>query len=111
MLKPYISEHDFRSSNNFLDNGYNLYVFDIKYQKNLENAQPIKVEVKFSEKVPAGIYGYALVLTNKMVSISSDSQHRFDLIYVYGFHNIFFLIAISVFFGKAQLYLSVKLSM
>ena len=52
--------------------GYNLYVFDIRYQKKFESAQPMKVEFMFSENVPAGIYGYALVLTNILVSISSD---------------------------------------
>ena len=51
-----------------------------KYQKILKNAQPIKVDFKFSENVPAGIYGYALVLTNKLVSKSSDGQRHFDLI-------------------------------
>ena len=65
LLQPYISDKDFRSSNNNDDIGYNLYVFDIQYQKNFENSQPIKVEFKFTGVVPAGVYGYALVLTNK----------------------------------------------
>ena len=80
MLQPYISDNDFRSSNNNNDIGYNLYVFDIRYQKNFENAQPIKVEFKFDGVVPAGIYGYALVLTNKKISSSSDGQRHFDLL-------------------------------
>ena len=79
ILQPYISENDFRSSNNNNDIGYNIYAFDIRYQKNFQNAQPIKVEFKFSENIAAGIYGYALVLTNRLVSISSDSQRMFDL--------------------------------
>ena len=79
ILQPYISDNDFRSSNNNNDIGYSLYVFDIRYQKNFENAQPIKVEFKFSENIPAGIYGYALVLTNKLASMSSDGQRHFDL--------------------------------
>ena len=66
ILKPYITEDDFRSSNNGNDIGYNIYAFDIRYQKNFENAQPVKEEFKFSENIPAGIYGYALVLTNKL---------------------------------------------
>ena len=57
ILKPYISEDDFRSSNDDNDIGYNFYIFDIRYQKNFESAQPIKVKLKFSENVPAGIYG------------------------------------------------------
>ena len=80
ILQPYISDRDFRSSNNNNDIGYNLYVFDIRYQKDFENSQPIKVEFKFDGLVPAGIYGYALVLTNKKISISSDGQRHFDLI-------------------------------
>ena len=36
ILQPYISDHDFRSSNNNNDIGYNLYAFDIRYQKNFE---------------------------------------------------------------------------
>ena len=61
ILKPYISEDDFRSSNEGNNIGYNIYAFDIRYQKNFENAQPVKVEFKFSENINAGIYGYALV--------------------------------------------------
>ena len=80
ILKPYISEDDFRSSNEGNNKGYNIYAFDIRYQKNFENSQPVKVEFKFSEKIAAGIYGYALVLTNRLASISSDGQRMFDLI-------------------------------
>ena len=47
ILQPYISDNDFRSSNDGDIIGYSLYVFDIRYQKNLESAQPIKVEFKF----------------------------------------------------------------
>ena len=78
ILKPYISEDDFRSSNEGYNIGYNIYAFDIRYQKNFENSQPVKVEYIFSENIPAGIYGYALVLTNRLASISSDGQRMFD---------------------------------
>ena len=81
ILQPYISEADFRRSNVAVnDIGYNLYVFDIRYQKNFTNSQPIKVEFKFDGVVPNDINGYALVLTNKLVSLSSDGQRHFDLI-------------------------------
>ena len=81
ILQPYISEADFRRSNAAAnDIGYNLYVFDIRYQKNVTNSQPIKVEFKFEGVVPNDINGYALVLTNKLVSNSSDGQRHFDLI-------------------------------
>ena len=80
ILQPYISDNDFRSSNNNNDIGYNIYIFEIRFQKNFESAQPIKVEFKFHGVVPAGIYGYALVLTNKKTSLSSDGNRHFDLI-------------------------------
>ena len=79
LLQQYISEHDFRSSNYGNNIGYNIYAFDIRYQKDFESSQPIKVELKFDGVIPAGIYGYALVLTNKLISISSDGQRMFDL--------------------------------
>ena len=79
ILKPYITEDDFRSTNEGNNIGYNIYAFDIRYQKNFENAQPIKVEFKFSENIAAGIYGYALVLINRLASITSDGQRMFDL--------------------------------
>ena len=79
ILEPYISDNEFRSSNDGHNIGYNLYIFVIRYQKNFESAQPIKVEFEFDGVVPAGIYGCALVLTNKLISISSDGQRMFDL--------------------------------
>ena len=81
ILQPYISDDNFRTSNAAAnDVGYNLYVFDIRYQKDFTNSQPIKVEFKFDGIVPNDINGYALVLTNKLVSISSDGQRHFDLV-------------------------------
>ena len=65
ILQPSLFDHDFRSSNNNNDIVYNLYAFDIRYQENFENSQPIKVEFKFDGVAAGGIYGYALVLTNK----------------------------------------------
>ena len=79
LLQQYISEHDFRSSHDGNNIGYNIYGFDIRYQKNFESSQPIKVEFKFDGVVPAGIYGFALVLTNRLISISSEGQRMFDL--------------------------------
>ena len=79
MLKPYITEDDFRSSNEGNNIGYKKYAFDLRYQKNFDNAQPVEVEFKFSENIPSGINGYALVLTNRLASITSDGQQMFDL--------------------------------
>ena len=81
ILQPYIPDDNFRTSNVAAnDVGYNLYVFDIRYRKNFKNSQPIKVEFKFDGVIPNDINGYALVLTNKLVSISSDGQRHFGLI-------------------------------
>ena len=80
ILQSYLSEHDFRSNNDGDNSGYRLYAFDVRYQKNFKSAQPIEVEFKFSEYIPAGIYGYALVLTNRLVSIAADGQRMFDLV-------------------------------
>ena len=80
ILQPYISENDFRSDNNGNNIGYNIHVFDIRYQKNYQSGQSVKIEFKLDEIVPAGIYGYALVLTNRLVSISSDGQRMLDLV-------------------------------
>ena len=57
ILQPYISEDDYRSSNEGNNNGYYIHAFDIRYQKKFENAQPVKVEIKFSENIPAGNMG------------------------------------------------------
>ena len=53
ILQPYISHDDFRSSNVRVDDvGYNLYVFDVRYQQDFTASQPIKVEFKFDGVVP-----------------------------------------------------------
>ena len=80
ILQPYISEDDFRSDNNGNNIGYNIHVFDIRYQKNYQSGQSVKIEFKLDKVVPAGVYGYALVLTNRLVSISSDGQRMLDLV-------------------------------
>ena len=80
ILQSYISEDDFRSDNNGNNIGYNIHVFDIRYQKDYQSGQSIKIEFKLDKVVPAGIYGYALVLTNRLVSISSDGDRMLDLV-------------------------------
>ena len=79
ILQRYISEDDFRSDNNGNNIGYNIHVCDIRYQKNDQSGQSVKVEFKLDKIVPAGVYSYALVLTNRLVSKSSDGQRTFDL--------------------------------
>ena len=83
ILQPYVSENDFGLSNvgeGGNEIGYNIHAFDIRYQKNFESGQSVKVEFKLNGVISAGIYGYALVLTNRLVSLSSDGQRMFDLI-------------------------------
>ena len=77
ILEPYISEQDFRTSNyvKTLVKIYTFSTYDIS--KIFESAQPIKVEFNFSGNFDAGIYGYALMLTNRLISISSDGQRHF----------------------------------
>ena len=60
--------------------GHNLYVFGRRYQQKFTTCQPNKVEFKFDGVVPNDINGYVLVLTNKLVSVSSAEQSHFDLI-------------------------------
>ena len=53
---------------------------NIRHQQNFTASQPIKLEFKFDGVVPNDRNGYSLVLTNKLVSVSSDGQLHFDLI-------------------------------
>ena len=80
ILQPYLSDNELRSTNEDNGIGFNSYIFGIQYPKTLVSAHSIKVEFKVSGNVSAGNYGYALVLTNKLVSISTDGQRHFDLI-------------------------------
>ena len=54
--------------------------FDIKYLQSLTALQPIELEFEFDGVVPNYVKGYTSVLTNKLVSVSSDGQREFDLI-------------------------------
>ena len=79
LLQPYVSENDFRSDNNDDSAGYNIHAFDTRYPKKFESAQPIKVEFKLDGVIPAGKYGYALVLMKRIISIISEVQRHFDI--------------------------------
>ena len=80
ILQTYISEDDFRSNNNGNNLGYNIHVFDTRYQKNYQSGQSKKIEFKSEKIVPAGLYGYARVLANRLVSIGLDGQRMLDLV-------------------------------
>ena len=80
ILQPYISDDDFRSLNVRADDVlYILYIFDIRYLQNFTASQPTKVEFQFDGVVANDVNGYALELTNNLVSVSSDGQRHFDL--------------------------------
>ena len=71
LLNPFIDLHKFRS--------FNFYVFDLSKQKNHIASQPIRLEFKFCAAFGVTDYiVYALVLTPKLISISSDGQRHFD---------------------------------
>ena len=55
-----------------------IYVFGLRYQQNLTAAQPIEVEFIFGGSVLNNVNGFALVLTNVLVSVSSDGGRHFD---------------------------------
>ena len=80
-LPAFMSDDDFRSSNTrFVELGYNLIVFDIRYQQNFTASRAIKGEIKFDGNVFNDMNGYALVVTSKLVSMSRDGQRIFDLV-------------------------------
>ena len=60
---------------------YIFYVFDLSKQKDHIASQPIRLECKFNAVFDVADYiAYALVLTPKLISISSDGQRHFDLL-------------------------------
>ena len=73
---PYISFKDFKEL-------YNLWVFDLRNQKDSPSSQPISVEFKFRvgfDAVAADYQATALILAQKIISVSSDGQRQFDII-------------------------------
>ena len=74
LLNPFIDLHKFRTN-------YNFYVFDLSKQRDIIASQPIRLEFQFNAAIDVADYiAYALVLTPKLISISSDGQRHFDLI-------------------------------
>ena len=74
LLNPFIDLHKFRTN-------FNFYVFDLSKQKDNIASQPIRLEFKLNAAIDVADYiAYALVLTPKLISISSDGQRHFDLL-------------------------------
>ena len=83
-LQPYITQKYFLTPNFYRDGnpGYILYVFDIRHHQDYSSAPPIKVRFNFGPPVliATNLVGYALLLKNKLLSVSSDGERHFDLI-------------------------------
>ena len=74
LLNPFIDFHKFRRK-------YGFYVFDLSKQNDHIASQPIRLEFKYNAAIDVADYiAYALILTPKLISISSDGQKHFDLI-------------------------------
>ena len=74
LINPFIDLNKFRTN-------YNFYVFDLSKQKDHIASQPIRLEFKFNAALGVDEFiACALVLTPKLISISSDGQRHFDLI-------------------------------
>ena len=66
LISPFIDLNKFRTN-------YNFYVFDLSKQKDHIASQPIRLEFKFNAALGVDEFiAYALVLTPKQISISSD---------------------------------------
>ena len=86
---PYITYKDFKEL-------YNLWVFDLRAQQDNPSAQPISVGFKFRAGYDAVANNYqaiALVLTQKIISVSSDGYrgsltlYRFFNRYIYEYRD------------------------
>ena len=74
LLNAFIDLHKFRTN-------YNVFVFDLSKQKGHIASQAIRLEFKFNAAFGvADSIAHALVLTPKLISISSDGRRHFDLL-------------------------------
>ena len=78
ILQPHFTQKDFITYNNYPSGnpGCNIYVLNIRHHQVYSSDQTIKIRFGFRPAVPAAtiLLGSALVLTNRNISISSDSQ-------------------------------------
>ena len=58
-----------------------MCVSDIRYHQQLASPQPMNLKNEFSPLVPTvvGLNGYALLVTNTVISIIIDGQGQFDI--------------------------------
>ena len=71
--EPGISRRDFKEH-------YNFYIFDLRYQKEHISAQQLQLQFKFSAAPGAGFVARALVLTRRILSVSTDGRTMIDII-------------------------------
>ena len=87
-MKPYKIQEDFRKNNlnagceNLYDIGYKLFVFDMGSQNILSSARPINVIFKLHKKAPTSLVGFALIITNKLISTSKGGQKQLNAMYI-----------------------------
>ena len=83
-LQPNKTQEDFMTivfnaaGDNNDDKASRFFAFDIGFQKLYSSAQPINVNSKFKDKVPAGTNGYAIIVTIKLLSIGGDCRKDCD---------------------------------
>ena len=62
-----------------------IILFDMRYWKLFSSPQNVKQELNSNTNLahanPGGIFGQAMFLTNKLISVSNDCQRQFDSIY------------------------------
>ena len=83
LLQCHYSDHRYSSSNDHSNNKIAnfSYISDVCCQIGYSSQQFIYVDFKLSEDFPSGIVGFALVLTNMLVSICSVGQRHVDLLW------------------------------
>ena len=83
ILQAYSTEKVFIYPNNYPEGNscFNFRIFDIHHHQDFSSAQPIKVRCDSRLAVQAtNLFGFALLLTNELASVSSDGQRQFDLV-------------------------------
>ena len=80
-IKPYINHRIFKSI-------YRIYVFDTRYQNDNIGPQPLQLNFNFSASVADAIF-HALVLTRKVIRVSSESNKMVDIISSYSYSQCY----------------------
>ena len=74
-VTPYITFQDFKEK-------YNLYLFDLRNQRDHIASQQVTATFKFvagDDVVAENYTAFALVLTNRVINITSDGSRQFDI--------------------------------